>query len=73
MLLPWLGGFVTYQLINPGSVSAWVDFWTSVREAIGFTPQSWMSASLFSFLVAAALTWLVVGLTEREGRLTTRR
>jgi nucleobase:cation symporter-1, NCS1 family len=73
MLLPWLGGFVTYQLINPGSVSVWVDFWTSVREAIGFTPQSWMSASLFSFLVAAALTWLVVRLTEREGRLTTRR
>jgi purine-cytosine permease-like protein len=73
MLLPWLGGFVTYQLINPGSVSAWVDFWTSVRDAIGFTPQSWMSASLFSFLVAAALTWLVVGLTEREGRLTSPR
>jgi nucleobase:cation symporter-1, NCS1 family len=73
MLLPWLGGFVTYQLINPGSVSAWVNFWTSVRDAIGFTPQSWMSASLFSFLVAAALTWLVVVLTEREGRLTSPR
>jgi hypothetical protein len=31
-----------------------------------------MSASLFSFLVAAVLTWLVV-LTEREGRLTGAR
>jgi putative hydroxymethylpyrimidine transporter CytX len=67
MLLPWLGGFVAYQLINPGSVSAWVDLWTSVREDIGFTPQSWMSASLFSFLVAAALTGVVVALTDREG------
>ena len=73
MLVPWFGGFVTYQLINPGSVSAWVNFWTSLRDAIGFTPQSWMSASLFSFLVAAALTWLVVVATEREGRLKSPR
>ncbi len=68
MLLPWVGGFVTYQLVNPGSVSAWVDLWTSVRDGIGFTPRSWMSASLLSFLVAAALTWVVVAATTPRER-----
>jgi nucleobase:cation symporter-1, NCS1 family len=67
MVLPWVGGFVTYQLINPGSVSAWVDLWSSVRDGIGFTPESWMSASLLSFLVAAVLTWVVVTATARRG------
>ncbi len=53
MLLPWLLGFVVYQCINPGYVSWWVDFWTAVRP---FEPQTWMSASLFSFAAAAIVT-----------------
>jgi hypothetical protein len=56
MLLPWAAGFVTYQLINPGYVSWWASAWTSVGHAIGFTPASWMSASILSFAVAAMLT-----------------
>ena len=54
MLLPWAAGFVTYQLINPGYVSWWVSAWTSFGRLIGFTPQSWMSASILSFAVACA-------------------
>ena len=57
MLLPWAAGFVTYQLINPGYVSWWASAWTSFGHDIGFTPASWMSASILSFAVAAAVTW----------------
>jgi purine-cytosine permease-like protein len=65
MLLPWASGFVAYQLVNPGSVSAWASFWTSVAGRVGFTPATWMSASIVSFVVAAALTALV-GLVTRH-------
>ncbi len=64
MLLPWAAGFVTYQLINPGYVSWWVSAWTSVGHAIGFTPASWMSASILSFCVAGVLTLLTGALTR---------
>jgi nucleobase:cation symporter-1, NCS1 family len=72
MALPWAAGFVTYQLINPGYVSWWVSVWAHVAHAIGFTPASWMSASICSFVVAAAATLLVGGLAsvtrQRGGR-----
>ena len=64
MLLPWAAGFVTYQLINPGYVPAWVSAWTSFGRLIGFTPASWMSASILSFAVAAVITLLVGGLVR---------
>jgi nucleobase:cation symporter-1, NCS1 family len=64
MLLPWAAGFVTYQLINPGYVSWWASAWTSFGHDIGFTPQAWMSASILSFCVSAALTLLVGGLAR---------
>jgi putative hydroxymethylpyrimidine transporter CytX len=64
MLLPWAAGFVTYQLINPGYVSWWASAWTSFGHDIGFTAASWMSASILSFAVAAAVTLLVSGLTR---------
>ena len=67
MLLPWAAGFVTYQLINPGYVSWWVSAWTSFGRLIGFTPQSWMSASILSFAVAALIT-LLAGWLARLGR-----
>jgi putative hydroxymethylpyrimidine transporter CytX len=56
MLVPWAAGFVTYQLINPGYVSWWASAWTSFGHDIGFTPAGWMSASILSFAVAAAVT-----------------
>ena len=67
MLLPWAAGFVTYQLINPGYVSWWASAWTSFGHDIGFTPASWMSASILSFAVAAAIT-LLTGLLLRWRR-----
>jgi purine-cytosine permease-like protein len=56
MLVPWFLGFVTYQWINPGSLSWWVTAWMWVRRTIGVSPASWMSASVCSFAVAALAT-----------------
>jgi NCS1 family nucleobase:cation symporter-1 len=64
MLVPWVAGFVTYQLINPGYIGWWVDLWSRLRW---FEPKSWMSASLLSFAVAAVAT-VPVGLLERTLR-----
>jgi putative hydroxymethylpyrimidine transporter CytX len=67
LLLPWLAGFAVYQVFNPGSVSWWADFWTKVDDRVGVHPEWWTSASLFSFLVAAAATGVVVAV-ERKRR-----
>jgi nucleobase:cation symporter-1, NCS1 family len=64
MLVPWAAGFVTYQLINPGYVSWWASGWTSIGHVIGFTPATWMSASILSFGVAAVITLLTGAFTR---------
>lgn len=56
MLLAWAVGVVAYQLVNPGYVGWWVRAWTHVQHWVGFTPRTWMSASLLSFLAAALFT-----------------
>ena len=66
MVVPWVAGFVVYQLINPGYVGWWVDRWTTIQGWLHFTPQTWMNASLSSFAVAAALT-LPMTLAARRG------
>ncbi|MGH3099000.1 MAG: purine-cytosine permease family protein [Streptosporangiales bacterium] len=63
-LLPWAVGFVAYQLVNPGSVPGWQQAWEHVRSWLHFTPASWMSASILSFLVAA-VTAVAAGLARR--------
>jgi nucleobase:cation symporter-1, NCS1 family len=68
MALPWAAGFVTYQFINPGYVSWWASAWTSAARAVGFTPASWMSASICSFAVAAVATLVVGGLVSLARR-----
>jgi putative hydroxymethylpyrimidine transporter CytX len=65
MLVPWLAGFVAYQMINPGYIGWWATMWQHIDDALGFTKTSWMSASVLSFLVAAAVT-LPVGLVSRR-------
>jgi nucleobase:cation symporter-1, NCS1 family len=68
MFAPWAAGFVMYQLIYPGDVGWWADAWGSVASTIGFTAQAWMSASLFSFAVAALATVLVHAVARALGR-----
>ncbi|GGU94393.1 cytosine permease [Actinomadura cremea] len=69
MVAAWVIGFVAYQLINPGTVSGWAGFWTDVRDLLNFAPQSWMSASLLSFLLAGAAA-LAIGRVAFSRRAT---
>lgn len=66
MLLPWLAGFVAYQLLNPGTVSWWAEAWQGVQAALHLTPPAWLSASLGAFAVAAAATLLVAPIERRR-------
>ncbi len=68
MLLPRAAGFVMYQFINPGYISWWVSAWGTIARSVGFTPASWMSASILSFCVAGAVT-----LVTRPVMLAARR
>ena len=67
MVVAWLVGLVAYQLVNPGGAPGWSDAWTALREAIGFAPPSWLSASLLSFVVAGVVA-AVLATVERRGR-----
>src|SRR3954451_16908997 len=70
MLVPWILGVATYQLINPGYVGWWVDRCASVQSWLHCTPQTWMSASVLSFVVASLLT-LPITLTSRRRHVPT--
>ena len=59
MLVPWVAGFVTYQLLNPGIVGWWQRWWIDRQGDLGFTPPTWASASIGSFLVAAVLAFAI--------------
>jgi nucleobase:cation symporter-1, NCS1 family len=67
MAIPWLAGFVAYNLLNPGMVPWWSDAWRGAQAALHLTPPVWLSASITSFAVAAGVT-LLVGLAERRRR-----
>lgn len=55
MLAAWAVGFVVYQLINPGGIPHWSDWWTALGTRLHTLDHPWLSASLGAFLVAAAL------------------
>jgi NCS1 family nucleobase:cation symporter-1 len=55
MWLAWLAGFVCYQLINPGSIAHWSDFWTWAGTRLHTLSHPWLSASIASFVVAVLL------------------
>ena len=66
MLIPWAAGFAMYQLVYSPAVFGWDGAWQHVRDALHFTWQSWMSASVLSFAVAFAVTFLVAPLSRRR-------
>jgi len=68
MMLPWLAGFVAYQLLNPGTVSWWSEAWRQAQAAVHVVPPAWLSASLTSFVVAAGATLLVAPFERRRPR-----
>ncbi|HST46525.1 purine-cytosine permease family protein [Jatrophihabitans sp.] len=52
MLAAWLVGFLCYQVINPGSIGYWSDFWTEIGTRLHTLGHPWLSASIASFAVA---------------------
>ncbi len=66
MVFAWFVGFVLYQLINPGYIGWWVTMWTHVATALHWHTQSWMSASLLSFIASGAVTAVVAPLSRRR-------
>jgi purine-cytosine permease-like protein len=65
LLVPWLAGFLVYELFNPSTVAGVDVLVARVRDAISFTPPAWIGASAASFLTAAVLTLVVGGLARR--------
>jgi nucleobase:cation symporter-1, NCS1 family len=59
MLLPWLAGFVAYQLTAPTVLSAlpgWEAFWRRGQDLLHISPSNGFSASLVALAVAGLLT-----------------
>ncbi|GAB2933340.1 putative hydroxymethylpyrimidine transporter CytX [Rhodococcus aerolatus] len=67
MLVPWVAGFVAYQLTAPtlfeGTGAGWTSFWTGLQTSLGI-PTGW-SASLVALVVSGVLTALLVGVRRR--------
>ena len=59
MLIAWVVGFVTYQLINPGSISGWSGLWQRAGTALHTLGHPWLSASLAAFAGSAVVAALV--------------
>ncbi len=64
LLLPWLAGFVAYQLTVPtyfdGVGAGWTSWWTGLQGDLGIPATHGLSASLVSLTVASVLTLAVV-------------
>jgi NCS1 family nucleobase:cation symporter-1 len=60
LLVAWLAGFFSYQLINPGGIGPWAAIWTSAAHGLGLDNTSYLSASIVSFLVSGLITALIV-------------
>ena len=64
-VIAWACGFVAYQLVYPGTVPGWADFWTSVNATVGFTPPGWLGSSVAA-IVVGGLVMLISGLALRH-------
>jgi putative hydroxymethylpyrimidine transporter CytX len=60
LLVPWVAGFVAYQLTLPtyfdGVGAGWTAWWSARQAGLGIDPANGWSASLVSLAVAAVLT-----------------
>ncbi|MDQ3660532.1 MAG: cytosine permease [Actinomycetota bacterium] len=74
LIAAWAIGFLTYNWINPGTVSWWSEWMTSLLgDWLSLpTASSWLGASLTSFVVAAGAT-VIAGSFRRNPRLARDR
>jgi NCS1 family nucleobase:cation symporter-1 len=70
MLSAWALGFVVYQLINPGSLAHWSQFWTTVGTRAHTLGHTWLSASITSFTVALLLALPFAAIGVRSSKVT---
>ncbi|HEV7656689.1 MAG TPA: cytosine permease [Mycobacteriales bacterium] len=59
MLVPWVAGFVAYQLTAPTVLSSWPgweSFWRHGQDLLHISPTNGFSASIVALAVAALLT-----------------
>lgn len=64
MLVPWVAGFVAYQLTAPTVLADWTSwegFWRDGQDLLGVSPTNGFSASLVAIAVAGVLTPLARG------------
>jgi hypothetical protein len=64
MLLPWVAGFVAYQLTAPTVLAkwpGWESFWRDGQDLLGISPTNGFSASIVALAVAGLLTPLARG------------
>jgi nucleobase:cation symporter-1, NCS1 family len=64
-VIAWACGFVAYQLVYPGTVPGWSDFWTRLAATIGFVPPTWLGSSVAAIGIGG-LAMLVLGLLARQ-------
>ena len=64
-VIAWACGFVAYQLVYPGTVPGWADFWAAAAGTIGFTAPGWLGSSVAAILVGG-LVMLVLGRVVRR-------
>jgi nucleobase:cation symporter-1, NCS1 family len=69
-VIAWACGFIAYQMVYPGTVPGWADFWASVAQRIGFTPPGWLGSSVAA-IVVGGLVMFVSGLLLRHRRVDT--
>jgi NCS1 family nucleobase:cation symporter-1 len=65
MVVAWFIGLAGYQLVNPGGVKYWSDFWSWLARTIGFAAPTWLAASWSSFVLGGLAT-LVLGTLFRR-------
>jgi len=63
-VIAWACGFAAYQMVQPGTVAGWADFWAWVDASIGFLPPSWLGSSVAAIAVGG-LVMFISGLLVR--------
>jgi NCS1 family nucleobase:cation symporter-1 len=63
-VIAWACGFAAYQLVYPGTVPGWADFWAWIDTSIGFVPPSWLGSSVAA-IVVGGLVMFISGLLLR--------
>ena len=68
-VVAWACGFVAYQLVYPGDVPGWADFWAGVDHTIAFTAPTWLGSSVAAIVVSVVVMTVVGRLVRGRTRV----